>query len=77
MSPLRRSMVLVAACGTAALAIAQEPGPRAKTSYAPVAGTEPFDSVMKRMSEAKPGLAEQHRALLAGVRVKLSAGAEW
>ncbi|MBL8896224.1 MAG: cytochrome B6 [Planctomycetes bacterium] len=63
-------------------------------------GKDPFDAVMKRMSEAKPGLAEQHRVLLesrydlgdkatdgvemsggkavqSGVRVKLSAGAEW
>ncbi len=38
--------------------------PRGKTSFAPVAGTESFDSVVERMGKAKPEIARAHRALL-------------
>ena len=34
------------------------------TSYAPVALTEPFDSVMARMEAAKPGIMQRHMNLL-------------
>jgi cytochrome c peroxidase len=38
---------------------------KAPSSYAPVVITEPFPSVVKRMSSAKPDLAKKHAALLA------------
>ena len=43
---------------------AQDVAPRGATSYAPVAGTEAFPSVVKRMSAAKAGIVAKHRALL-------------
>ncbi len=43
---------------------AQTPAPIGKTSYAPVAGTESFASTLARMSKAKPGIVEKHKALL-------------
>jgi cytochrome c peroxidase len=42
----------------------QEPGPRAETSYLPVAGTEAFDAVKQRMEREKPAIEERQRALL-------------
>ena len=48
----------------ASAARAQDAEPRGKTSYAPVAATEPFEDVQARMSAAKPGLLETQRALL-------------
>lgn len=42
----------------------QEPPPRGKTSYAPVAGTESFDSVVQRMSAEKEAILRKHRQLL-------------
>lgn len=52
--------------GFAAFAVAhgQEAAPRGQTSFAPVAGTEPFASVAERMSEAKDGILQRHRILL-------------
>ena len=49
-----------------ASAHAQEAAPaeRGATSYAPVAGTESFDSVVQRMSAAKDAIVAKHRALL-------------
>lgn len=43
---------------------AQAPKDAVPTSYAPVALTEPFEAVVKRMQEAKPGLQKEHEALL-------------
>ena len=43
----------------------EKAAPRGGTSYAPVAGTESFDSVVKRMTAAKAAIAERHQALLA------------
>lgn len=43
---------------------AQDAPPRGKTSYMPVAGTESFDAVVKRMSAAKAGVLRAHRELL-------------
>jgi cytochrome c peroxidase len=41
---------------------AAQPSP---SSYAPVTGLEDFQTVMKRMTEAKPGVTKQHQDLLA------------
>jgi len=47
------------------VAQAQEVAPaRGKTSYAPVAGTEAFKDVVRRMSEAKSEVVGRHRSLL-------------
>ena len=43
---------------------AQNAAPRGATSYAPVAGTEPFDDVVERMSAAKPAVQQRHQTLL-------------
>ena len=45
-------------------AAAQEPAPIGKTSYAPVAVEEGFDSVVSRMTQAKPAIQERHKKLL-------------
>ena len=42
----------------------QEPPSRGKTSYAPVAVEEDFESVVSRMTKAKPAIVKRHRALL-------------
>ncbi len=47
-----------------ALASAQEVAPRGQTSFSPVAGTESFESVLARMTAAKPEVVKKHRALL-------------
>jgi len=47
-----------------AFASNQDVAPRGATSYAPVAGTEPFADVVARMSKAKADIVAQHRALL-------------
>lgn len=44
-----------------AISLAQEKPP---TSYSPVVIPETFDAVMKRMSAAKPGIAQKHNSLL-------------
>lgn len=59
---LATALSLVALLGSSA---AQEVSSRGKTSYAPVAGTESFDSVVKRMSAEKAGILKKHRDLLA------------
>ncbi len=41
------------------------PPPKERTSYAPVAVTEPFESIVARMSAAKPRVMRAHRELLA------------
>ena len=46
------------------LAAGQEPASRGKTSYAPVVVEEDFESVVSRMTEAKPAIMKRHRALL-------------
>jgi len=43
---------------------AQEPATRGATSYGPVAGTESFDSVMKRMAAEKDAIVARHLGLL-------------
>ncbi len=40
--------------------------PRGETSFAPVAGTESFESVVERMTRAKPEVERAHKALLEG-----------
>ncbi len=50
--------------GPTAFALTQEVAPRGKTSFAPVAGTESFDSVAERMTQAKPEVLRKHRELL-------------
>ena len=45
--------------------VAQEKPPERKTSYAPVAGEEPFARVMARMKGEKAGVMARQRALLA------------
>lgn len=58
-------ILFLATWGTVAISQADEDAaPRGKTSYAPVAGTEPFASVVKRMRAAKAGLIQRHRTLL-------------
>lgn len=41
-----------------------QPADRAATSYAPVAGTESFESIVTKMKIAKEAIQKQHRALL-------------
>ncbi|HVS08882.1 MAG TPA: hypothetical protein VMS76_03335, partial [Planctomycetota bacterium] len=41
-------------CATLALAGAQDVAPRGKTSFMPVTDDESFESVLERMSRAKP-----------------------
>ena len=43
---------------------AQQPEPRSKTSYMPVDITEPFASIMARMTAAKPNIQRAHSDLL-------------
>ena len=45
-------------------AAGQEPASRGKTSYAPVVVEEDFESVVSRMTKAKPAIVKRHRALL-------------
>src|SRR3979490_2895830 len=45
------------------LAHAQQ-GPRGKTSYMPVDITEPFSTIMSRLSAEKPAVEREHMALL-------------
>ncbi|TLX53129.1 cytochrome B6 [Stutzerimonas nosocomialis] len=59
--PLARQAATLGLLLGAATAFAADAPP---TSYSPVVITEPFDVIMKRMSEAKPGIMEKHRALL-------------
>lgn len=47
-----------------AVTFGQEAAPRGKTSYSPVAGTDSFADVMKRMSAAAPELKQKHQQLL-------------
>ena len=42
----------------------QEPPSRGKTSYAPVVVEEDFESVVSRMTKAKPAIVKRHRSLL-------------
>ena len=58
-------VALLAVMATTWQTDAQQVEPRGKTSYAPVAITEPFASVMARMVAAKPGIEQAHRNLLA------------
>ncbi len=58
------AMALVATACFPTLANGQTPPLRSKTSYAPVSGTESFDSVKERMSEAKDKILKTHNALL-------------
>ena len=52
-------------CTTFAVVQAQDSAaPRGKTSFAPVSGTEPFEAVVQRMSQAKPEVVRRHQALL-------------
>ncbi len=46
------------------MAAGQEPASRGKTSYAPVVVEEDFESVVSRMTKAKPAIVKRHRALL-------------
>lgn len=52
----------LAALGQAQFAHAQNV--QKPTSYSPVVVTEPFDSVVKRMSDQKPGIGTAHQAFL-------------
>ena len=63
---MRKSLSLIAAAlvGLGVVVLAQDT-PNKPTSYAPVASTEDFASVMARMKAAKPDLAKKHGALLA------------
>ena len=56
--------VIMATVPILALAAGQEPAPMGKTSYAPVAVEEGFDSVVSRMTEAKPAIQKRHKKLL-------------
>ena len=61
-----RSMLLLAATAavaTATVVLAADP-PVGKTSYAPVAGTEPFSSVKQRMEKEKPAVMKRQMDLL-------------
>jgi cytochrome c peroxidase len=42
----------------------QDPPPKGKTSYMPVDQTEPFEALRARMSQAKAGIMEKHKAVL-------------
>ena len=42
----------------------QEPPSRGKTSYAPVVVEENFESMVSRMTMAKPAIVTRHRSLL-------------
>ncbi len=46
------------------MAAGQDPASRGKTSYAPVVVEEDFESVVSRMTKAKPAIVKRHRALL-------------
>lgn len=52
------------ALATTAWGMLQDAAPRGDTSYAPVAGTEPFDAVVRRMSGAKDAVVQRHSELL-------------
>ena len=56
--------VITATVPLLAMAAAQEPAPIGKTSCAPVAVEEGFDSVVSRMTEAKPAIQKKHKELL-------------
>ncbi|SEL45170.1 Cytochrome c peroxidase [Roseateles sp. YR242] len=61
----RKGFALLAApmlLATMPAAMSETPSPA--SSYAPVVITEPFDSVVKRMSAAKPGIAKRQSDLL-------------
>ncbi len=66
---LMKSRKLLAGAAAAAViiavsfALAQQP-PRGKTSYMPVAITEPFSSTFARLSAEKPEVTREHMALL-------------
>jgi len=49
---------------TLTLAQTQDPAPRGATSFAPVAGTESFEDLFKRMSGAKADVVLRHQTLL-------------
>jgi len=57
-------LAMLAIAVLAAPGLAQEPPARGATSYAPVAGTESFRSIVDRMSAAKPAIVARHTALL-------------
>ena len=56
--------VLTATVPILAMAAGQEPAPIGKTSYAPVAVEEGFDSVVSRMTKAKSAIQKKHKKLL-------------
>lgn len=57
-------IVIMATVPLLAVAADQGPAPIGKTSYAPVAVEEGFDSVVSRMKAAKPAIQKRHRKLL-------------
>ncbi len=60
---LTAALLLIAAFPFPSVA-GESPPERGATSYAPVAGTESFSSVMKRMVAEKPDILRRHRDLL-------------
>src|SRR5580704_14314341 len=67
MKPAGRYWLLLTTAGALAagltLAHAQQ-GPRGKTSYMPVDITEPFSTIMSRLSAEKPAVEREHMAVL-------------
>jgi cytochrome c peroxidase len=63
-SPRPRAARLLAPAMLALAAFAARGADTPTTSYAPVAGTEPFDAVKARMEAARPGIEKRHRQLL-------------
>jgi cytochrome c peroxidase len=64
---IKTASTILALAGCAAIAwhtYAQQPESRGKSSYMPVDITESFASLMARLSAAKPGVEQQHNALL-------------
>jgi len=55
---------LALSCGIVAAGLLAADQQKRPTSYAPVALTEPFDAVMHRMKDAKPGIMKRHMDLL-------------
>jgi cytochrome c peroxidase len=60
----RHTLTIATALSLCVAGSAQDVAGRAKTSYAPVAATESFEEVVRRMSEAKPEVVRKHRELL-------------
>lgn len=68
LAPLPVALSQVSQVGAASAPSAAPPPPAASappSSYAPVVITEPFDSIVRRMSAAKPGIQKRHADLLA------------